>query len=182
MPASDLSVFFRPHGVAVIGASRSRSSGYGVVRNLQNCPLRRGRSTRSIRNEDGDPRLPGLSTASRTCRPGRASGDSGPGANCGRTGRSVREARIKGAIIVSGGFRETGGALEGRRPASSEVKRIAAQLRVRLLGPNCIGTIDTHTPLNTTFMVSMPRPGDIAFVSQSGAMAAAVMDWAAGSG
>src|SRR5690606_19768493 len=53
---------------------------------------------------------------------------------------------------------------------------------IRLLGPNCIGVIDTHTPLNTTFVTGSPRPGEIALVSQSGALAAAVIDWAVGSG
>ena len=91
---------------------------------------------------------------------------------CGKRG-------VRGAIIVSGGFRETGP--EGAE-REQEVRRVAREYGIRLLGPNCIGTIDAHTPLNTTFVVGMPRPGDIAFLSQSGAMAAAVMDWAAGSG
>jgi acetyltransferase len=59
---------------------------------------------------------------------------------------------------------------------------VAAEHHIRLLGPNCIGTIDTHTPVNTTFVVGMPRTGDIAFVSQSGAVVAAVIDWARGAG
>jgi len=95
---------------------------------------------------------------------------------CGKRG-------IRAAIIVSGGFREIGASQGGvGAEREREVKRIAEQYEVRLLGPNCMGTIDTHTPLNTTFMDDMPHQGNIAFVSQSGAMVAAVMDWAAGSG
>jgi acetyltransferase len=86
---------------------------------------------------------------------------------------------IKGVIIVSGGFRETG---EEGAAREREIAEIAKRYNMRVIGPNCIGSIDAHTPLNTTFVVGMPRPGDIAFVSQSGAMAAAVMDWAVGSG
>jgi len=82
-------------------------------------------------------------------------------------------------VVVSGGFSETGpeGAERERR-----LRETAAQYNMRLLGPNCIGTIDTHTPVNTTFVVGMPRTGDIAFVSQSGAVVAAVIDWARGAG
>ena len=77
---------------------------------------------------------------------------------CGQRG-------IKGAIIISGGFGETGpeGAAYER-----EMQRIAAAYGMRVLGPNCIGTIDTHTPLNSTFVSGMPRSGDIAFLCSRG--------------
>ncbi len=59
---------------------------------------------------------------------------------------------------------------------------VARRYGMRLLGPNGIGSIDTHTPLNTTFVKGMPTVGDIAFLSQSGAVCAAVIDWARGAG
>src|SRR3974377_1510359 len=49
---------------------------------------------------------------------------------------------------------------------------------MRVMGPNGIGIIDTHTPLNTTFVKGMPQSGSIAFLSQSGALCGGIIDWA----
>jgi acetyltransferase len=89
--------------------------------------------------------------------------------DCGQRG-------IHAAILVSAGFREAGP--EG---AALENKCVEAarQNGVRLLGPNCIGIIDTHLPLDTTFLQPpMPAAGDIGFISHSGAFCAAIIDWA----
>ena len=94
-------------------------------------------------------------------------------AECGERG-------IRAAIIASGGFRETdeaGAALE------AECVRIAQQYQIRLIGPNCIGLLDTHLPLDTTFLQPPgPNPGDIALISHSGAICAATIDWSFGQG
>ena len=83
---------------------------------------------------------------------------------------------IKAAIIVSSGFREVGAqgaALE------QQCVDVARKHGVRLLGPNCIGTLDTHLPLDTTFLQPpMPAQGGIGFISHSGAFSAAIIDWA----
>lgn len=96
---------------------------------------------------------------------------------------TLRECGAKGvsaAIIVTGGFRETGpegAALE------DECLRIAKELNIRLIGPNCVGVIHTHLPLDTTFLQPpTPAPGEIAFVSHSGAICGAVVDWLRGQG
>jgi acetyltransferase len=92
---------------------------------------------------------------------------------CGRRG-------IYAAIIATSGFREAGA--EG---AALEQKcvEIAHTQGVRLLGPNCIGTIATHLPLDTTFLQPpMPAQGHIGFVSQSGAFCAAIIDWSRAQG
>ncbi len=74
---------------------------------------------------------------------------------------------LKAAIVISGGFREVGA--EGRA-LEDELVRIASSYGMRLIGPNCVGTLDAHTGLNSTFIRTMPKPGPIAFVSQSGAI------------
>ena len=96
--------------------------------------------------------------------------------------RIMRECAMKGvrvAIIISGGFSETGGS--GAR-LEEEVKE-NAQGRVRILGPNCIGVYNAFNGLDTFFIpknrMERPRPGPIALISQSGAVAAAILDWAA---
>ena len=90
--------------------------------------------------------------------------------------RQCGEAGIRGIIIMSAGFREIGA--EGR----ALEERIAAEARrfdgMRLIGPNCLGVIVPSLSLNMTFATGMPRPGKVAFVSQSGALCTSVLDWA----
>lgn len=94
--------------------------------------------------------------------------------------REVGERGIRAAIIGSGGFREVGpegAALEDR------MLQIAREEGIRLLGPNCIGLLDTHLPIDTTFLPPPgPSAGDVAFLSHSGAICAAAIDWARGQG
>ena len=82
-------------------------------------------------------------------------------------------AGAKGAIIISAGFKEAGA-------AGVELERqIAAQARgkMRLIGPNCLGVMRPRTHLNATFASAMARPGTVGFISQSGALLTAVLDW-----
>jgi acetyl coenzyme A synthetase (ADP forming)-like protein len=86
---------------------------------------------------------------------------------------------VKGAIVITAGFKEVGGQgveLEKR------VKATAKAHGIRLLGPNCLGAANTNknVRMNASFASTMPMPGNIAFVSQSGAMCVAVLDYAAG--
>jgi acetate---CoA ligase (ADP-forming) len=86
---------------------------------------------------------------------------------------------VKGCIVITAGFKEIGGAgaaLEKR------VKAIAKDHGVRLLGPNCLGAANTNKDvcMNASFASVMPKPGNLAFISQSGAMCVAVLDYAAG--
>jgi len=171
--------FFTPRKIAVIGASRDpHKLGYGVIRNLikynfkgQIFPVNRhaseilGLPCYSSINELPD----GVDLAVIVVP---APAVSSVLQECG--GRN-----IKSAIIVSGGFSETGS--EGLA-LENELKEIAEKNGIRIIGPNCIGTIDTHTPVNTTFVVGMPDQGDISLISQSGAVVAAVIDWAMGAG
>jgi len=88
----------------------------------------------------------------------------------------VAERGIRAAIISSGGFREAGE--QGAR-LESECLEIAHQNNLRLIGPNCIGLIDYHLPLDTSFVTMPPPPkGDLALLSQSGAVCGLIMDWA----
>lgn len=81
---------------------------------------------------------------------------------------------VKALVIISAGFRETG------REGTELEKRVVDVCRkygVRVLGPNCLGVMDTYTPINASFAAETPLRGNIAFVSQSGALCAAVLDW-----
>jgi acetyl coenzyme A synthetase (ADP forming)-like protein len=85
------------------------------------------------------------------------------------------EKGIKGAIIMSAGYREAGH--EGRK-RERELVAIARRYGMRLVGPNCLGIIDTIASLNASFAVGMPARGSIAFMSQSGALCTALLDMA----
>jgi acetyl coenzyme A synthetase (ADP forming)-like protein len=89
----------------------------------------------------------------------------------------VEEAGKKGiplVVIISSGFKEsgeTGLALEDR------VLTIARQYGIRIVGPNCLGIMLPHQGINTTFDPISPKPGNIAFISQSGAIISTIVDW-----
>jgi acetyltransferase len=84
---------------------------------------------------------------------------------------------MKAAIVISAGFKETGGEGVGLERALLETARKA---KVRVLGPNCLGLINTHARLNASFAAGTPPAGAISFFSQSGALCTAILDWAIG--
>lgn len=171
--------FFTPKKIAVIGASRDpHKLGYGVIRNLLKY------------NYKGDiyPVNPHASEIlDLPCYASIEELPEGidlavvvvPATYVPKVIEQCGEKQIKAAIVVSGGFSETGD--EGRQ-LEEKLSKVAKDQGIRIIGPNCIGTIDTHTPVNTTFVVGMPEQGGIGFISQSGAMVAAVIDWARGAG
>ncbi len=173
---SSLDSFFKPNGIVIVGASTSPEKlGYGVARNLIQSGYQGaihfvsqkqgelfGRPLYTDLMQVPSPVDLAVLVVPNTAMPGAIE-------SCAKRG-------IHAAIVVSAGFREAGA--EG---AALEKKctEIAHAQGVRLLGPNCIGTIDTHLPLDTTFLQPpMPTKGGIAFASHSGAFAAAIIDWA----
>lgn len=87
---------------------------------------------------------------------------------CGKAG-------IGGAVIFSAGFNEIG---EEGRLLEQQVATLRKQYGMRILGPNCLGYVRPKAGLNATFMRTSPPPGHIAFLSQSGALGSAILDWA----
>lgn len=84
------------------------------------------------------------------------------------------EAGVKGAIVISAGFKETG-------PAGVELEQKildrARQGKMRIIGPNCLGVMSPLSGLNATFATRMAKPGNVGFISQSGALCTAILDW-----
>ncbi|MCI0713337.1 MAG: acetate--CoA ligase family protein [Chloroflexi bacterium] len=171
--------FFRPQGVAIVGASRDPFKlGYGVVRNLVNHHYDGGIYPINPRADE----ILGhkcYNTVFDVPDPVDLAVLVVPAPAVEEELLRCVERGISHVTVVSGGFREVGpeGVVREER-----LKQICAEHDIALLGPNCIGTIDTHTPFNSTFVAGHPRPGDIGFISQSGAVTAAVIDWARGSG
>jgi len=82
---------------------------------------------------------------------------------------------IKMMLILSAGFRETGD--EGRK-LEDRVTQLVERYGIRLMGPNCLGLMRPDIKLNITFGHNVAKPGNIALVSQSGAICTAILDWA----
>ncbi len=176
-PAS-LTPFFAPDGVAVVGASQDPTKlGYGLARNLAQGDYRGALHFVNPKGGSlfGRPIYPGILAVPDPL-------DLAilliPAPFVPKTLRDCGERGLQAVIIGSGGFRETGpqgAALE------AECLQIARSFGMRLIGPNCIGLLDTHLPMDATFLPPPgPYPGDVAFISHSGAICAAVIDWARG--
>ena len=84
------------------------------------------------------------------------------------------DAGVKGAIILSAGFKEAGA--EGVT-LEQQILESAHRGQMRIIGPNCLGVMSPRTGLNATFASSMARPGNVGFISQSGALCTAILDW-----
>lgn len=87
--------------------------------------------------------------------------------DCGKRG-------IRSVIVISGGFKEVGS--EGLQ-REVELLSIAEKWGIRIIGPNCVGTVDLHSGLNTSFIKGLPPKGGIAFISQSGAVCGGAVDY-----
>jgi acetyltransferase len=173
-----LTTFFTPESIAVIGASTDpRKLGYAVLDNLVHGGyLQEDRVVYPI-NPKADQilNLPAFRSVLEVPTeidlavivipfpfvPGVLE-------ECGQKG-------IPSAIVISAGFREAG--LEGVE-RELELVQIAKRHDIRLIGPNCLGVIDTVTPMNASFSAGMPPGGPMAFMSQSGALGTAILDWA----
>ncbi len=178
--SSSLAPFFSPHGIALVGASSDPSKlGYGLARNLVQCNFQgviyfvnpRGGSLLDRPMHSSVVDLPDPVDLAIVLIP--AQGVADVLKDCSTRG-------IHAVIVASGGFRET-----GTRGAELEARllEITRQFDIRMIGPNCIGLLDTHLPLDATFLPPPgPPPGDVAFISHSGAICAAVIDWARGQG
>ncbi len=85
------------------------------------------------------------------------------------------EKGVKGVIVITAGFKEMG--LEGAE-MEKQLVEIAKQYGMRVIGPNCLGIIETPIKMNASFAPATPEPGSIAFMSQSGALCGSILDYA----
>ncbi|MBN2055863.1 CoA-binding protein, partial [bacterium] len=176
MDVHKLDRIFKPHRIAVIGVTGNpKSPGGTVLRNLVGAGFRGVVYPVNPTAEAvmGIPCFPDLRSLPRVpdlaiiCAP--AGQVPGIVRECG-------EAGVLGIIIISAGFREAG---DAGRELEAEVLRIQRQFDgMRIIGPNCLGIIVPSLKLNATFAEGMPTTGNVAFISQSGALCTSVLDWA----
>ena len=82
---------------------------------------------------------------------------------------------VKGVVVITAGFREIGG--EGIQ-LEKEITKIVKEAKMKMVGPNCLGVINTFNNMNATFAPNLPPSGRVSFFSQSGALGVALIDWA----
>jgi acetyltransferase len=173
-PGHSLDPLFRPHSVAVFGASATPGHvGNILMRNL-------------LQNQFGGVAYP-INPRRRSvlgvyCYPNLAEVPepvdlaviATPAATVPAVIAQCLEGGVKAAIIISAGFSELGA--EGR--ALEKTIRDMVRRRMRIIGPNCLGVIHPPSSLNASFAASMARPGRVALLSQSGAICTSILDWA----
>ena len=180
MIANAFDGFFKPRGIAILGASTDPVKlGYAVTRNL----IDSGYAGQIyLVNPKGGALLghPMYPSIFDVPDPVDLVVVIVPAPVAAQSLRDIGQRGIKAAILTSGGFRETGE--EGAR-LEADVLSVCHEYGIRLIGPNCVGLLDTNFPFDTTFLPPpMPAKGDIAFLSHSGAFCAAVIDWSRGQG
>jgi acetyltransferase len=170
-----LDPLFTPASIAVVGASNKENKvGFLVVRNLISSgymgpiyPV-----NRKAPEIQGLPAYPSVSQIpddidmAVSCVPARF------------VPAIIEEAGQKGArscVIITAGFSEVG---KDGKDLEREVEDIAERYGMRLLGPNCLGLVNTRHRMNATFASRTPREGGLAIISQSGAVCVTVLDWA----
>lgn len=168
-----LKPFFAPRGVAIIGASASPTKlSFGILRNLslygftgQIAPVNpKEAQILGFKSYPDISAVPDPVDLAVIVLPAPLV----PGVleDCGKRG-------LKAVIVITGGFKEIGP--EGAAIEKSLVT-IARRYSMRIIGPNCVGTLDMYTGLNTTFIQGQPARGGIGFVSQSGAVVGGVVE------
>ncbi len=169
-----LDAFFKPRSVAVIGATEKPGSvGRAVFWNLLSTPFGgvvypvnpKRPNLLGVKAYPKVAELPEVPDLALVCTP--AATVPGIMEECAQAG-------IPAVIIISAGFKETGPegvALENR------VIDIARKGGIRVIGPNCMGILTPPTGLNASFAKEMTLPGKVAFLSQSGALGTAILDW-----
>ena len=170
----ELEAIFRPRSVAVVGTSRTPGKvGYILTKNMMDSGF--GGEIYPINPEATDILglrcyrsvldVPGVIDLAVITIPSASVLQVAD--ECGRKG-------VRALVVISAGFKEIGhdGAV-----LEQQLLEIGKKYDMRIQGPNCLGLINTETPLNLSFAAGMPRKGRIGFISQSGALGTAVLDW-----
>ncbi|MEM2104347.1 MAG: bifunctional acetate--CoA ligase family protein/GNAT family N-acetyltransferase [Candidatus Bathyarchaeia archaeon] len=166
---------FNPKSIAIVGASDEEGSvGYALMKNFLKSSFKgevypvniRKNEILGIKAYQNVEQLPKIVDLAVIATPARTVPDVVE--QCGKAG-------IKGVIIISAGFKEVGP--EGKA-LEDKLLNVKQKHGLRIIGPNCLGIIRPSIGLNATFINKMPKPGNIAFISQSGALGTAVLDWA----
>jgi len=177
--SSELSGFFCPKSVAVLGASRTADKvGSIILRNIINSgykgkifPVNPNTTTINdlpcFKDVFNLPETPDLIVVAL------------PAELSVSILEDIGKANIKNVVILAAGFKEIG---ESGKALEDKLIEIAKKYQINVLGPNCLGFVNNNCNLNATFGQPVNTLGNIKFISQSGAVAASIFDWAASLG
>lgn len=175
----DLSVFFTAKSVAIVGASNQFGKvGYDVVHNLsqfgypgeiipinpKSKEIQGYKAYKKLSDYPGEIELVFISIPSKYII---------------NIIEEMGKLGIMHVVIISAGFRETGA--KGAR-LEQDLGDKLKHYGIRAVGPNVVGLVDTHTPLNGSFASRMPITGNLGFISQSGALITGILDWSLAEG
>ena len=170
----ELTKIFNPQTIALIGASENEGSVGRAI--LENLLLSKDRNTYPVNpRRDTVLGVKAYPRISDVPKPIDLAVIATPAqtvpevlTECGKEG-------VAGVIIISAGFKETG---EAGKRLEDQIREVRKTYGMRIVGPNCLGIIRPAIGLNASFLKANPEPGKIAFISQSGALGTAILDWA----
>ncbi len=169
-----LDSIFKPTRVAVVGATdREGSVGRTVLLNLKNSPYQgevipinpKHAEILGLRAYPAIGKVPGKVDLAVIIT---------PAPTVPAVIHECREANVGSAVIISAGFKERG---EEGAALEHQIQKDIQGTRLRIIGPNCLGVMNPLVGLNATFAHTMARKGNVAFLSQSGALLTAILDW-----
>jgi len=169
-----IDAIFNPNSIAVIGASaEEKKVGHAVLKNLLQGFVGKIYPINPSKNEILSlPSYPSVSVLPDKIDlaiiviPAKAVADAL---------RDCSKAGVKGVVVITAGFKEVGGEGVDRE---KEIISIVRNSGMRMVGPNCLGVMNTKIKMNASFAAEMPPEGRVAFFSQSGALGVAIIDWA----
>lgn len=180
----ELKPFFEPKGVAIIGATDKKGKVGNVI--FENFKMNKERGIFRGNIYPVNPKLEEIEgyKVYKSVKELPEDADlaviSIPAKFVPATMRDIAEKGIKSVVIITGGFGELG---EEGKKMEMDILRTAKEKGIRIVGPNCVGIYAPDTGVDTVFLpenkMDRPSSGNIAFVTQSGAFAAAMLDWAA---
>ena len=162
---------FYPRNVALVGSVSEGKIGFELLRQMLKGGYRDAFAVNP--KAQGAFGVPGYAAIGAIPAPVDLAVISSPAATVAGVLEECGQAGVKAAVIISSGFAEM-----GNRAGEAEIKAVAARHGIRLVGPNCAGIINTSHNLCPT-METLPPPGSVALISQSGALAGVVLGWAA---
>ncbi len=173
MTIKQLDEIFNPKSIAVIGASNDKDSvGYGILKNLKTFSgklfavnnkrrlIHGKKAYQRVFDIKEDIDLAIIATPAPTVE---------------KIVEECAEKKVKATMILSSGFNEAG---KKGEELSESILKIARENNMRIIGPNCMGFLRPSKNLNASFARKMPAKGNIAFISQSGALGSSILDWA----
>src|SRR3989338_2317952 len=184
METKKLDAIFNPKSIAIIGASRDEKSvGHAILRNLTVGCVFKCKYCKPF--EGGiypiNPNADEILGVKCYAKLGDVSDEvdlaiiAVPAKIVPAIMKECAKKKVKGIIIISAGFAELGKEV---KKLQDEIAKIAKAAKIPLVGPNCLGIIRPAASMNASFAPSTPPQGNVAFISQSGALADSIIDWA----